>query len=235
MVPPEGWKPRTAGYETHDEIVLDTPIRQEAMGKAGMYGVLMMQQKPMTIAQYRELAQKPENGPPPLETEDPDRWELEKKYWQGFAGKPPVYGSDNHSKTLFEECSGAWNLSTLDTVLRRKLNVVMGGINSPMLYMGMWRASFAWHVEDCDLYSINYLHYGADKVWYCAAAEHGKKLERIAAGHFPDQARNCPQFLRHKSTIISPSIVVGGGVPLTRVVHRAGEFVIALPYAYHSG
>ncbi len=46
----------------------------------------------------------------------------------------------------------------------RKLNVVMGGINSPMLYMGMWRASFAWHVEDYDLYSINYLHYGAEKV-----------------------------------------------------------------------
>ena len=49
------------------------------------------------------------------------------RYWQGFVGKAPMYGSDNHSTTLFDGGAGAWNLGALDTILRRRIRKVMPG------------------------------------------------------------------------------------------------------------
>lgn len=245
VVPPVGWKPRTTPYEDLDDLVLTGPVRQEALGHSGTYQCMNVTQKPLTIGEYRMLARKEENLPPmpelltltPEQRAKEDFLELEKKYWQGFAGaKPPVYGADHFGHgTFFEESAGAWNLSRLDSLLRRRINITMPGINAPMLYMGMWRATFAWHVEDMDLYSINFLHYGGEKIWYAASAADGPRLERVAASIFPNSANRCGQFLRHKMHIINPALITSAGITLTRVVHRAGEFVISFPFAYHQG
>lgn len=99
----------------------------------------------------------------------------------------------------------------------------------------MWKTTFAWHTEDCELYSINYLHYGAPKSWYVIPPEHGKRLERLAEGFFPSVARECNAFLRHKMTIISPRILNKYSIPYSKVTQEAGEFIITFPYGYHSG
>ena len=50
------------------------------------------------------------------------------------------------------------------------LRYVMGdelitGVMVPWLYVGSCLSAFCWHVEDHALYSVNYLHLGAPKVW----------------------------------------------------------------------
>ena len=70
-----------------------------------------------------------------------------------------------------------WNVAKLDTCLDavKEDNRGIQGVTTPYLYFGMWRATFPWHVEDMDLYSINYIHTGAPKTWYAIAPEDGKK------------------------------------------------------------
>lgn len=55
-----------------------------------------------------------------------------------------------------------WDVSNLPSALTRLLprGMKLPGVNTPYLYFGMWKATFAWHVEDMDLFSINYLHWG---------------------------------------------------------------------------
>ena len=60
------------------------------------------------------------------------------------------------------------------------------GVNLPYLYVGIWKTTFSWHVEDMDLYTINFLHYGASN---------GYKLEQLAQRLFPDLTDTCFNLL----------------------------------------
>jgi len=95
---------------------------------------------------------------------------------------------------------------------------------------------FSWHTEDMDLYSINYLHFGKPKRWYCVPSIQGEKFERAAANYFPGLKKECKAFLRHKTTMINPHILAKqDGIDVNTCVQEAGEFMITFPYAYHTG
>lgn len=57
-----------------------------------------------------------------------------------------------------------------------------------MLYIGMLFATFAWHVEDHYLYSINYQHLGAAKTWYGVPANDADAFEDVARRHVYTEA-----------------------------------------------
>lgn len=99
----------------------------------------------------------------------------------------------------------------------------------------MWKATFSWHVEDMDLYGINFLHHGAPKTWYCVPPQYGYLLEKAARELFPNVANWCSNFMRHKTCLISPHVLEDLGVPFQRVVQEERDIIIVFPYAYHAG
>ncbi|THH14745.1 hypothetical protein EW146_g5620, partial [Bondarzewia mesenterica] len=163
---------------------------------------------------------------------------LERQYWRNCGlNKPAWYGADM-AGSLFTDDTQVWNVAHLPSLLSRILpSSVNGlpGVNMPYLYFGMWRATFAWHVEDMDLFSINYIHFGAAKFWYAVPQGRANALEQTMIGYFPDGPSRCPQFLRHKSYLVSPKHLAESSCRPNTLVQHAGEFVITYPRGYHAG
>ncbi|XP_069818045.1 lysine-specific demethylase 4C isoform X1 [Dendropsophus ebraccatus] len=232
VIPPKGWKPKRH-YDDIDDLVIPAPIQQMVTGQSGLFTQYNIQKKPMTVKEFRRLANSDKYCTPRyMDYED-----LERKYWKNLTFVAPIYGADVNG-SLYDEDIDEWNIARLNTILDvvgEECGISIEGVNTPYLYFGMWKTTFAWHTEDMDLYSINYLHFGEPKSWYSIPPEHGKRLERLAQGFFPSSCQGCDAFLRHKMTLISPSILKKYGIPFDKVTQEAGEFMITFPYGYHAG
>ncbi|XP_061456851.1 lysine-specific demethylase 4B isoform X2 [Rhineura floridana] len=232
VIPPKEWQPRRT-YDDIDNMVIPAPIQQVVTGQSGLFTQYNIQKKPMLVGDYRRLANSEKYCTPRHQDFD----DLERKYWKNLTFVSPIYGADI-SGSLYDADVEEWNIGNLNTLLdmvEHQCGIIIEGVNTPYLYFGMWKTTFAWHTEDMDLYSINYLHFGEPKSWYAIPPEHGKRLERLAKGFFPGSSQGCDAFLRHKMTLISPSILKKYGIPFDRITQEAGEFMITFPYGYHAG
>ncbi|KAK7154774.1 hypothetical protein R3I93_009659 [Phoxinus phoxinus] len=232
VVPPKDWKPRRT-YDDIDDLVIPAPIQQVVTGQSGLFTQYNIQKKPMTVREFRKTANTDKFCNPIYADFD----ELERKFWKNLTFNPPLYGADI-SGTLYDPDVTEWNIGRLNSILdtvERESGITIKGVNTPYLYFGMWKSTFAWHTEDMDLYSINYLHFGEPKSWYVVPPEQGKRLERLAKGFFPGSAQSCEAFLRHKMTLISPSILRKYGIPFEKVTQEAGQFIVTFPFGYHAG
>ncbi|XP_049274936.1 lysine-specific demethylase 4B isoform X3 [Rhipicephalus sanguineus] len=232
IIPPKEWIPRKGGYDDID-MEIPSPISQVVSGGQGLYQQYNIQKKSMSVKEFRRVAQSDRfNTPPHFDYED-----LERKYWKNIAFNAPIYGADV-SGSLYDPGVKEFNINHLNTILDlvgQDYGIKIEGVNTAYLYFGMWKTTFAWHTEDMDLYSINYLHFGAPKSWYCVPPEHGRRLERLAAGFFHNTAQECSAFLRHKMTVISPQVLRQYSIPYNKITQEAGEFMITFPYGYHAG
>lgn len=234
VIPPPEWVPRKSGYSLDQlDVTIPAPICQVVTGKQGLFQQINIQKKAMTVKQFAVLANSAKYCTP-RHTSNED---LERKYWKNVTYVAPIYGADVNGSITDPDVK-EWNINSLGTILdfvNSDYGIEIDGVNTAYLYFGMWKTTFAWHTEDMDLYSINYLHFGHPKTWYAIPPEHGKRFERIASGFFPTSAKTCQAFLRHKMTLISPQILKQYSVPVNKITQDAGEIMITFPYGYHAG
>lgn len=55
VIPPKEWKPRRS-YDTIEDMVIPAPIMQVVTGQSGLFTQYNIQKKPMTVGEYRKLA-----------------------------------------------------------------------------------------------------------------------------------------------------------------------------------
>lgn len=73
------------------------------------------------------------------------------------------------------------------------------------------------------------------QIWYGVPSNASEALEKAMKDAFPQHFKTAPDLLYQLVTMLSPSQLKARGVPVSRVVHREGSFVITFPNAYHSG
>ncbi|KAK1294946.1 Lysine-specific demethylase REF6 [Acorus calamus] len=188
----------------------------------------------------------------------PSAMEIESLFWRANLDKPfsveyanDMPGSGFPERTL---CGGrlkgedagtvgesAWNMRGVSRAkgsLLRFMKEEIPGVTSPMIYVAMMFSWFAWHVEDHDLHSLNYLHHGAGKTWYGVPSDAGLAFEEVVRVHgYGGEVNPLVNFaiLGEKTTVMSPEVLIGAGIPCCRLVQNAGEFVVTFPGAYHTG
>ncbi|XP_052891814.1 probable lysine-specific demethylase 4B isoform X2 [Anopheles moucheti] len=234
IIPPPEWIPRKIGYNLDSlDLTIPAPICQVVAGKQGLYQQINIQKNALTVKQFAELANTERYVTPKhFDFED-----LERKYWKNITYVAPIYGADVCGSITDKDCD-IWNINRLGTILDyvdEDYGISIDGVNTAYLYFGMWKTTFAWHTEDMDLYSINYLHFGAPKTWYAVPPEHGRKLEKLAKNSFPASHNTCSAFLRHKMTLISPQILKQHNIPFDKITQEENEIMITFPFGYHAG
>lgn len=227
IIPPEGWCPRKEDYNLN--LFIPAPITQNVTGQDGIYLQSSVRRKGMRVPKFKSMAENNQYKTPP----HADYEHLEKLYWQNIKCHSAIYGADV-SGSLFDPDVHEFNIKNLNTILDQ-LEDEYEGVNTPFLYFGMWKTTFPWHTEDMDLYSINYLHFGAPKSWYSVPPKHGSQFEKICGKLFPQMSADCPAFLRHKIAVIAPDIIRQNDIPLQKITQNPGEFIITFPFGYHSG
>lgn len=118
----------------------------------------------MKVKEFRKLAFSAKYATPHHD----DYEDLDRKYWRNLSYNSPIYGADV-SGSLTDPKVKEWNINKLGSILdyvNEDYKISIDGVNTAYLYFGMWKSSFAWHTEDMDLYSINYIHFGEPKSWY---------------------------------------------------------------------
>lgn len=133
-----------------------------------------------------------------------------------------------------------WNLNNIpsapDSVLNH-VKVGIAGVNVPWVYFGALFSTFCWHNEDNYLYSCNYNHKGAPKLWYGVPGnpEAAKGFEKVFRSYLSITLRDNPDLMHHITTMFSPRLLQNSNVPVYKIVQNEGEFVFTFPRAYHGG
>jgi [histone H3]-trimethyl-L-lysine4 demethylase len=73
------------------------------------------------------------------------------------------------------------------------------------------------------------------QVWYGVPAWASETLEEAMKDALPHLFETAPNLLYQLVTLLSPKELKARNVPVHRLVHREGSFVITFPNAYHAG
>lgn len=130
-----------------------------------------------------------------------------------------------------------WNLKVLTNnngSILRSLGPV-AGCTAPTLHVGMLFSTSCWYRDPHGLPWIDYLHTGADRIWYGAPTSQEPILKRAMTKLVPDLVKGDKSvWLSSDTVMVPPTMLADEGVSLSRTVQQSGQFIVIWPRAFTS-
>jgi len=169
--------------------------------------------------------------------------EVEREFWRIIHNRETYVSvhrgivDTNHEDSCFPTDKGnpysklGWNLNVLPHLPGSVLKHVgfVQDVTVPWVHLDMIFSVKPWQTHPLALYTVEYLHSGADKIWYGVAAGERNKFESLY-GKKDSEATEAVRV----DKMVSPSSLTDSGLTVTRVVQKQGQFVIVFPEAYYS-
>uniref|UniRef100_A0A915P1U9 JmjC domain-containing protein n=1 Tax=Meloidogyne floridensis TaxID=298350 RepID=A0A915P1U9_9BILA len=233
IIPPPYWSPRPSKksrtYHDVDKYMIEGPIKEQVeMIAKGVFIKNNVEFKTqMSVKQFRKTISSKKFRKP----NNINLCNIESVFWDNLINNETLYGSDTPG-SFFDKDVKEFNINNLGTILdilmeKKNRANIFEGVNTPYLYFGAFKSIFTWHIEDMDLYSINYLHFGEPKFWYAIPTKFSDSFEKMASTFFPEESKNCNAFLRHKKFIFSPEVLKANNIQYETVIQNPGEFIIS--------
>lgn len=111
----------------------------------------------------------------------------------------------------------------------------ISGITTPWFYFGMLYSTFCWHTEDLYLYSLNYMHSGAAKIWYGISHTDKEKMDEYIKNKYYATLIKKPDLIHRLTVHINPLELQAHGIKVFKAVQNPGDLIVTLPKGYHSG
>lgn len=141
----------------------------------------------------------------------------------------------DHNKSLFTLQNINLLENSLFQFLKEDEKSHISGLTMPWIYFGMIFSTFCWHVEDLFLYSLNYMHYGAPKIWYSLADNEKEKMNNFLRRKYEHIECKNSHLIEKLTLLIDPQELKENGIIVHKTVQNPGEIIITLPNSYHAG
>eukprot|EP00658_Telonema_sp_P-2_P030900 TRINITY_DN23247_c0_g1_i1.p1 TRINITY_DN23247_c0_g1~~TRINITY_DN23247_c0_g1_i1.p1 ORF type:complete len:231 (-),score=75.25 TRINITY_DN23247_c0_g1_i1:116-808(-) len=151
IIPPDGWFPRKQDYHEVADFVISHPIQQEKHGLGGVFTQLNMSKGPISVRDYKAMAESKEYRTPAHKSYE----DLDRIFWRTVQYQAPLYGADAGGHGTLFDADVPWNMTEIKSILslvEEEMGVTLDGVTTPFMYFGMWKTTFAWHIEDMNLY-----------------------------------------------------------------------------------
>ncbi|CAG4943086.1 unnamed protein product [Colias eurytheme] len=127
-----------------------------------------------------------------------------------------------------------WNLKRLSENPRNVLSYLgpVVGMTVPTLHLSMVFSTSCWHRDPHGLPWIEYMHEGAQKIWYGIPDDQSNNFRSAVEILGPAFCQNKSIWLPSDITMIPPEMLQKYNVSMCRAVQKPREFIIVCPKAY---
>ncbi|XP_067650755.1 protein Jumonji-like isoform X3 [Haliotis asinina] len=178
--------------------------------------------------------------------DEPTPEQVECEYWRLVEGRSnhvavqcghvstSTQGSGFPSKKDSPYARHSWNLNNLSENPKCILRCLgpVSGATIPTLHIGMLFATSCWCTDVHHLPYIQYLHTGADIIWYSVPKHQEGKLKTAMKELVPSLVSQDPHWLKEDTVMVNPSRLTARGVTVARCVQKPKTFVAIFSKSY---